>query len=80
MILSALWVLAATATSLLPMRCQYLPGVSSLVLARFLILWLGYDYGWVWSVAAFAGFASMFRNPLKYIYARLRGQNPEIPK
>ena len=80
MIVSALWVLAATATALLPMRFQYLPGVSLLVLAPFLILWLEYDYGWVWSVAAFAGFASMFRNPLKYIYARLRGQNPEIPK
>lgn len=74
------WVLAATATALLPMRRQYVPGVTLLILAPLLILWLGYDFGWGWSVAAFAGFASMFRNPLKYFYARARGQQPELPK
>lgn len=79
-IVSALWVLAATVTALLPMRHQYAPGITLLFMAPLLILWLGYDFGWWWSVAAFLAFASMFRNPLKYMYARARGQNPEIPK
>lgn len=78
--IASIWVLAATATALLPMRRQYVPGVTLLILAPLLILWLGYDFGWGWSVAAFAGFASMFRNPLKYFYARARGQQPELPK
>ncbi len=78
--MSVLWVFAATFTALLPMRRQYIPGVTLLALAPVLIVWLGYDFGWGWSVAAFAAFASMFRNPLKYFYARARGQNPEVPK
>ncbi len=79
-IIAAIWVLIAMGTALMPMRWQYVPGVTLLVLAPVLIFWLGYDFGWGWSAAAFAGFASMFRNPLKYIYARARGQNPEVPK
>jgi hypothetical protein len=79
-IISAMWVLCATGTALLPMRYQYVPGISLLILAPVLILWLGFDFGWVWSALAFAGFVSMFRNPLKYFYARARGQTPELPK
>ena len=79
-VIAALWVLIATVTALLPMRRQYLPGVTLLLIAPGLILWLGYDFGWGWSVAAFLAFASMFRNPLKYLFARARGQSPEIPK
>jgi hypothetical protein len=81
-IVSAVWVLAATMTALLPMRDQYVPGVALLILAPLLIVWLGYDFGWGWgwSVAAFAGFASMDRNPLKYFYARARGLDVEVPK
>ena len=79
-IVSAVWVLAATMTALLPMRGQYVPGVALLILAPLLIVWLGYDFGCGWSVAAFAGFASMFRNPLKYSYARARGLDVEVPK
>lgn len=79
-IIAALWVLAATVTALLPMRRQYAPGITLLLIAPVLILWLGYDFGWWWSIGAFAAFASMFRNPLKYFYARARGQRPEIPK
>jgi len=79
-IIAAIWVLVATGTALLPMRRQYAPGITLLVLAPVMIIWLGYDFGWGWSVAAFLAFASMFRNPLKYFYARARGQAPEIPK
>lgn len=79
-IISAIWVLAATITALMPMRRQYVPGVTLIFLAPVLIVWLGYDFGWSWSVAAVAAFASMFRNPIKYFYARARGQRPELPK
>ena len=79
-VVSSVWVILATVTALLPMRFQYVPGVALLVLAPVLIIWLGADFGWGWSVAAFLGFASMFRNPLKYFYARARGRQPELPK
>ena len=78
-IISVIWVLIATVTALLPMRRQYVPGVTLIILAPVLILWLGYDFGWAWSVAALAAFVSMFRNPLKYFYARARCQSPEVP-
>lgn len=79
-IISALWVLAATATAMLPMKRQYVPGVSLLVVAPFLIIWLGYENGWWLSGLAALGFISMFRNPLRYLLAKARGQNPERPK
>lgn len=79
-ICASLWVLAATMTALLPMRLQYVPGVTLLLLAPVLIVWIGADFGWVWSLAAIAAFVSMFRNPLRYFYARARGQRPELPK
>lgn len=79
-IISSVWVLLATFTAFLPMRFQYVPGVTLLVLAPVMIIWLGADFGWGWSVVAFLGFASMFRNPLKYFYARARGRQPELPE
>jgi len=29
---------------------------------------------------ALAAFVSMFRNPLRFLLAKLRGQNPEVPR
>ena len=80
LIIASLWVLLATIVAFLPMRRQYVPGVVLLVAAPLLIIWLGYDHGWWVSALAFFAFVSMFRNPLIYLYARARGQNPEIPK
>ena len=79
-IIAIAWVFVATGTALLPMRRQFIPGVTLLFLAPVLIVWLGYDFGWWWSVGAAAAFISMFRNPLKYFYARARGHKPEIPQ
>lgn len=79
-IIAALWVVAATVTALLPMRRQFLPGVTLLLLAPVLIIWIGIDFGWIVGVLAAAAFVSMFRNPLRYFYARARGENPELPK
>ncbi len=80
LIISALWVLAATAVALLPMRRQYVPGVTLLVLAPVLIVWLVLDYGLLAGVIALLAFVSMFRNPLRYFWRRARGERPEVPK
>lgn len=78
--LGAIWALLATVTALLPMRLQYKPGLSLLLAAPVLIIFIGWQHGWIWCVLALAGFVSMFRNPLIYVFRRLRGQHPEIPK
>ena len=77
--LGCLWVLAATATALMPMRCQYVPGVTLLLCAPVLLVWIGMVHGWVWVAVGLAAFGSMMRNPLRYLIARARGQEPELP-
>ncbi len=78
--MSCLWVLAATGTAMLPMKYQYAPGITLLVLAPVLIVWLGAVHGWWVSALAIAAFVSMFRNPLRYFIRRALGQKPELPK
>ncbi|MEN8894908.1 MAG: DUF2484 family protein [Yoonia sp.] len=80
LIIGCIWVLAGTVTALLPMRRQYIPVVTLLILAPVLIIWIGYDVGWLVGGLCLAAFLSMFRNPLRYLWARARGQRPEIPK
>ena len=78
--LAIAWVFAAVGVAMLPMRRQYVPGVGLLVAAPALIVMIGSQYGWIFACLALAAFISMFRNPLRYILARLRGQRPEIPE
>jgi hypothetical protein len=80
LITACLWVLASTVVAFLPMRRQYIPGVALLVAAPILIIWLSVDFGWIIGIIALFAFVSMFRNPLIYIYRRISGQNPEVPK
>ena len=79
-ILSCLWVIASTITAMLPMTHQYKPGLTLLIAAPVLIVWLGYDYGWWVSVLGLLAFGSMFRNPLLYFYLRARGQQLKVPE
>ncbi|SDI55494.1 DUF2484 family protein [Lutimaribacter saemankumensis] len=79
-ILSILWVFAATVTAMLPMRHQYVPGVILLLAAPVLIVWMGALHGWWLAVLGLAAFVSMMRNPLRYLYRRARGERPELPK
>lgn len=74
------WVIAATITACLPMRLQYVPGIALLIAAPLLLIWIGISTGPVWALAGFAAFLSMFRNPLRYFWARLRGRKPEMPE
>ncbi|SHF38373.1 Protein of unknown function [Loktanella atrilutea] len=76
---ACLWVLAATATAFLPMRRQRLPGAVLLAAAPVLILWLLLDLGWPVALVATLGFVSMFRHPLRYLIARVRGRSPVLP-
>lgn len=78
--LSVGWVFAAAAVAMLPMRRQYVPGVALLIAAPVLIIMIGMQVAWWAGLLALAAFISMFRNPLRYFYARLRGQRPELPE
>ncbi len=79
-IFAALWVIASAVTAFLPMRRQYVPGVTLLLLAPVMIGWLAFDLGLIVGVLAACAFVSMFRNPLVFLYRRMRGQNPEVPQ
>ena len=80
LILASLWAIAATVTALLPFRMQFPPGIVLLVMAPFLIGFIGWQHGVIFAALGFLAFVSMFRNPLRYIWARLKGENPEVPR
>lgn len=75
--LAILWVFASTIVAFLPMERQYRPGLLLLVAAPLLIVALGRDFGWIAGMAAMAGFVSMYRNPLKYLWAKVMGTQRE---
>ena len=80
LILAFVWVLAASATAMLPMRLQYPPGLTLLILAPFLLGYLGYQHG-VWVVLlGLAAFVSMFRRPLHYLLFKALGRPVEPPQ
>lgn len=78
--LCVIWVFASVAVAMLPIRHQYFPGIALLLAAPVLIFLIGKQMGWIYALLALAAFVSMFRNPLRFIYAKLCGQNPELPK
>lgn len=73
LVIGALWVIAATITAMLPMRHQYIPGVTLLSAAPLLIGWIGWDHGAIWAALATFALVSMFRRPLLYFARRGRG-------
>lgn len=80
LLLGCLWVVAATVVAFLPMRRQYAPGIALLIAAPALIVWIGFAHGMWIAVAGLAAFVSMFRNPLRYLWRRAKGERPELPK
>jgi Protein of unknown function (DUF2484) len=78
--LGCLWVLAATATAMLPMRRQMVPGLALLAAAPVLLVWIGYVHGWLWLAIGLFAFLSMFRNPLLYFLRRAMGKPAPLPK
>lgn len=71
LILASFWVLAAAVTAMLPMRYQYAPGLTLLILSLPLLIFVGSSHGWVWVVAVLAAVISMYRNPLRYFARQL---------
>ncbi len=80
LILGCLWVLAATATAMLPMRRQMVPGLALLGAAPVQLVWIGYVHGWMWLAIGLFAFLSMFRNPLLYFLRRAMGRKAPLPK
>lgn len=80
LILGCFWVVAATITALLPMRRQMVPGLTLLVLAPVLLVYIGYETSWWVTGLALAAFLSMFRNPLRALVQWMMGKPVEIPK
>lgn len=79
LILGAVWVIAAALTALLPMRKQYVPGVSLLICAPPLIGWIGYEHGLIWLLFGIFALLSMFRRPLLYFARRALGLPVTVP-
>ncbi|MCR9068778.1 MAG: DUF2484 family protein [Rhodobacteraceae bacterium] len=71
LILACVWVIAAAIVSMLPMRFQYLPGVTLLILAIPLAVFVAMEVGVLWVLAVIFAVLSMFRRPLYYIARRL---------
>ena len=80
LIAACFWVLIAALVAMLPMRLQYPPGITLLILVPFGLGWIAYDHGWLYALAGFLAFASMFRNPLIYFWRRAFGKTSEVPK
>jgi hypothetical protein len=79
LIAACLWAIAATITALLPMKRQFPPGITLLVLAPFLLIWLGIQHNpWIVGICTL-GFLSMFRNPLIYFGKRALGLPVNLP-
>ncbi len=79
LIFAAIWAIAATVVALLPMRLQYLPGLTLLILAPLLIGFIGWQHGGWIAVLGLLGFASMFRHPLRYLWKVARGKPVDVP-
>ena len=76
LLFACLWVFAATATAFLPMRLQFAPGLTLLIAAPILLIWIGIAHGvWVTLIGALA-VLSMFRRPLMYFARRLMTNEP----
>jgi hypothetical protein len=78
--LCLIWVFLSATVATLPLRMQFIPGAILLVAGPVLIVVIGFEVGFVFSVIALAAYVSMFRNPLLFLLAKLRGQSPEVPR
>jgi Protein of unknown function (DUF2484) len=80
LILGCFWVLASAVTAMLPMRRQMVPGIALLIAAPVLLVWIGWEHGWLWLALGLFAFVSMFRNPLLYFLRRALGRPAPVPK
>ncbi|WP_284326476.1 DUF2484 family protein [Cypionkella aquatica] len=79
LIMGCVWVIAATITAMLPMKRQMVPGMTLIVLAPVLLIWIGLAHGLLWVGLGLLAFLSMFRRPLIYFARRGLGLPVELP-
>ncbi|GLS88307.1 hypothetical protein GCM10010873_32810 [Cypionkella aquatica] len=77
--MGCVWVIAATITAMLPMKRQMVPGMTLIVLAPVLLIWIGLAHGLLWVGLGLLAFLSMFRRPLIYFARRGLGLPVELP-
>ncbi len=80
LLLGCIWIIAATVTAMLPLRQQFVPGLSLLVFAPVLLVWIGISHGLLWLAFGVFALASMFRRPLIYFTRRALGLPVEAPE
>ena len=68
--LACLWVLAAAIVAMLPMRHQYLPGTTLLILSIPLAVYVASQHGPLLVLLVVFAVLSMFRRPLIYFARR----------
>ena len=76
----AIYVLCAAIVAMLPIRRQYWPAGIMLIMAPVLLGFIGYQHGWIWFALGMFAFLSMFRNPLRYLWKKARGEHVELPE
>lgn len=80
LILTFLWIVACSITAMMPMRHQFIPGLTLLILTPFMLGFLGYQYGlWV-MLLGLAAFVSMFRRPLQHLLRKALGKPTSVAK
>lgn len=80
LVLGCIWVVAAAITAMLPYQRQFIPGLTLLVLAPVLLIWIGMTQGWIWVAFGLFAFASMFRRPIIYFARKAMGLPVEDPR
>jgi hypothetical protein len=80
LIVACLWVVTSAITAFLPLRRQMIPGITPLLAAPVLLVWIGYVHGWLWLALGLFAFALMFRRPLIYFYKKARRMDVPLPE
>ena len=75
-----IWVVAGSIIAFLPMRYPMWVGGPLLLSGLALIVWIGAENGWAWSLAGLAIFISLFRKPLMALVKYLLGKPVDIPR
>ena len=74
LIAGCIWALLSTVVALLPMRLQYVPGLTLLILTLPLLAWIAVSIGiWVALIALLAAL-SLFRHPLIWMARRAKAR------
>lgn len=79
LILGCLWVLASTATAMLPMRRQMVPGMALLIAAPVLLWFIAAEHGFLVFGLTLLAALSLFRNPVIYFARRAMGLPVSLP-